>query len=298
MINRRQALANLGALAALPASAALTTPTASTGTMVRWLTNLGPIDLQLYDTAAPLTVANFLGYVNRGAYLNCFFHRSVPNFVLQGGGFTWGDKATGYSTIPTVAPVPNEFHVSRSNLRGTIAMAKLGGQPDSATDQWFVNLVDNSATLDAGRSVYSNGGFTVFGRVTASGLAICDQIAALKVVKSFASPMGELPMIGYSGGSVTAAHLVRALSVAVLTGPTDSDRIFNHLEGSYPQYVPVAGRSAGTDLGYYYRYYPGTNSYVGTKDGNVHYLVPAISPEVQLLGSMADWLGAAAAEGY
>lgn len=303
MISRRRALAHLSALAATPAALAETRLVAVAGqnTMVRWLTNLGPIDLQLYDSAAPRTAANFLGYVNRGDYRNAFFHRSVPRFVIQGGGFTWAEGATGYSTIATQSPVANEFDVSRSNLRGTIAMAKIGGQPDSATDQWFVNMADNSAILDAGRSSSSNGGFTVFGRVTSSGMAVFDRIAGLTIVKSFASPMGELPMIGYAGGVVTAAHLVRALSVSVLPGAgsaSDSDRIFNYLEGTYPQYVPVAGSSGGTGQGYYYRYYPGTNSYVGTRDGDVFYLVPSISPDVQPLASMATLLSQAAAEGY
>jgi len=292
MINRRQALANLGALAALPASAALTTPTASTGTMVRWLTNLGPIDLQLYDTAAPLTVANFLGYVNSGAYVGSFFHRSIPGFVVQGGGFVWPAGATGPKAMVKGATVANEFSATRSNLRGTIAMAKLGGDPNSATSEWFVNLGNNAANLDG-----QNGGFTVFGRVTTSGMLVFDKIAALRIVNA-GGVYTDLPVVNLVTNTIGVDNVVRASAVTVLGRESDSDRIFNHLEGSYPQYVPVAGRSAGTDLGYYYRYYPGTNSYVGTKDGNVHYLVPAISPEVQLLGSMADWLGAAAAEGY
>lgn len=296
MINRRQALAHLGALAALPASAALTTPTASTGTMVRWLTNLGPIDLQLYDTAAPLTVANFLGYVRSGAYVNSFFHRSIPGFIVQGGGWTWADGANAQVLkVPAGPSVANEFSPNRSNLRGTVAMAKLPSDPNSATSEWFVNLANNAANLDA-----QNGGFTVFGRVTTSGMAVFDKIVALRTGQAqlFSWSFTDLPVVNVVGNTVSGANMVRASAVTVLGRESDSDRIFNHLEGAYPQYVPVAGMSRGTGLGYYYRYYPGTNSYVGTKDGNVHYLVPAISPEVQLLGSMADWLGAAAAEGY
>lgn len=301
MIQRRKVLAQLGALSTIPvipAATSATTVALPANTMVRWMTNVGPIDLQLYDSAAPLTVANFLGYLHRGAYENAFFHRSVKSFVIQGGGYSWSDGAAGPVTIPTVAPVRNEFDLSRSNVRGTIAMAKLGGQPDSATDQWFVNLADNSATLDAGRSSASNGGFTVFGRVTAGGMVVCDQIAALRTY-AFASPFGEIPLLNYAGtGAVTSANVVRATSVSVLPRGTDSDRIFNYLEGRFPQYVPATGRLASTGLGYDFRYYPLTDSYVGTKDGKVDYLVPAISPDIRNLGTMAEWLVLAAAEGY
>jgi cyclophilin family peptidyl-prolyl cis-trans isomerase len=292
MINRRQALAHLGALAALPASAALTTPTAGTGTMVRWLTNLGPIDLQLYDSAAPLTVANFLAYVNSGAYAGSFFHRSMPKFVVQGGGFIWPAGAAAPQAVPKRAAVANEFSATRSNLRGTIAMAKSEGNPNSATSEWFVNLANNASNLDA-----QNGGFTVFGRVTTSGMLVFDKIEALRIVNG-GGVYSNLPVVNLTTNTIGADNVVRASAVTVLGRESDSDRIFNYLEGVYPQYVPVAGQSAGTGLGYYFRYYPGTNSYVGTKDGNVHYLVPSISPDVQPLGSMADWLGAAAAEGY
>jgi peptidyl-prolyl cis-trans isomerase A (cyclophilin A) len=297
MISRRRALAHLSALAATPAALAETRLVAVAGqnTMVRWLTTQGPIDLQLFDSAAPLTVANFLGYLNKGAYLGAMVHRSVPGFIIQTGGYTWVDTTVGIKKVAAGPAVANEFSATRSNLRGTIAMAKLGGNPNSATCEWFVNLANNAANLDE-----QNGGFTVFGRVTTSGMVVADKIAALKVVDA-GGVYTNLPVVNHTSGNVGINQVVRATAVSVLPGAgtaSESDRIFNYLEGTYPQYVPVAGSSGGTGQGYYYRYYPGTNSYVGTREGDVFYLVPSISPDVQPLASMATLLAQAAAEGY
>ncbi|MDH3972076.1 MAG: peptidylprolyl isomerase, partial [Gammaproteobacteria bacterium] len=102
-------------------------------------TDSGFVEIELFDTVAPETVANFLNYVNAGDYDGTFIHRSVPGFILQMGGFIFdpaqGDFfAEGTSHIPTDPPVVNEF--GKSNVRGTIAMAKLGGDPDSATSEF------------------------------------------------------------------------------------------------------------------------------------------------------------------
>lgn len=109
---------------------------------------------------------------------------------------------TQVSAIPVDAPVVNEF--GRSNLRGTIAMAKLGNDPNSATSQWFFNLADNSNNLDN-----QNGGFTVFGEVVDNGMAVVDAIAALPVYYAD-SVFSELPLRNYPGGNVqvTKEHLV------------------------------------------------------------------------------------------
>src|SRR2546426_11136479 len=88
---------------------------------VRFQTNLGAIDVALLTDSAPATVANFLKYVNRGSFTNSFFHRSVPGFVIQGGGYQFENSP---KEIPADPPVRNEFRVS--NTRGTLAMAKLG----------------------------------------------------------------------------------------------------------------------------------------------------------------------------
>lgn len=141
------------------------------GSVVRLTTNVGAIDLEMFDAAAPLSVANFLNYVNSGQYDGTIMHRAVTDFVVQGGGYT----ADGTDITPPGTPtVPNEFSPARSNVRGTIAYAKLGGDPDSATSEYFINLSDNSANLDV-----QNGGFTVFGRVLNNGMAVADAIDAL-----------------------------------------------------------------------------------------------------------------------
>jgi cyclophilin family peptidyl-prolyl cis-trans isomerase len=152
--------------AALPSTADMRNPLNS---VVRLETNFGDIDIELFDTgtgpdAAPLTTANFLKYVRDGDFDRTFFHRFISGFIIQAGlarlqtgsGGTFGAKE-----IPVDNPVNNEFNAStRSNIARTLAMAKQDGLPNSATSQWFINLVDNSSNLNN-----QNGGFTVFGEV-------------------------------------------------------------------------------------------------------------------------------------
>jgi cyclophilin family peptidyl-prolyl cis-trans isomerase len=137
-------------------------------------------------------VANFLNYVNDGDYAGSFIHRSVPGFVVQGGGFTFINGEAG--SVPSDPPIANEF--GRSNVRGTVAMAKLGNDPDSATSQWFINLADNSAVLDD-----SNGGFTVFGVVEGNGMRVIDAITAQSRIENFGGAFAELPTLNYDGRS-------------------------------------------------------------------------------------------------
>lgn len=138
--------------------------------------NVGAYCMELLDRQAPATVNNFISYINSGAYTNGIFHRSVPGFVVQGGGYKLVTTASGtsVSAVATTAPVINEYKVS--NTRGTVAMAKVGGDPNSATSQWFVNLVDNAANLNN-----QNGGFTVFARLLYNGIDVFDAIAALPI---------------------------------------------------------------------------------------------------------------------
>ncbi len=153
----------------------------------RFVTNMGIIDVQLFPDAAPITVANFQSYADAGLYSSTIIHRSVTDFIIQGGGFSW---ATGLPAIETFDPIVNEFGIS--NTRGTIAMAKLGGDPDSATSQWFFNLGDNSENLDN-----QNGGFTVFGEVV-SGMDVVDAIAAeppTDLSAYFGTTFSAVPMI-------------------------------------------------------------------------------------------------------
>ena len=134
---------------------------------VKLETTMGDIVIEMNEEAAPGTVKNFLGYVESGFYDGIIFHRVMRGFMIQSGGFTaeMVRKEAG-------APIKNEF--KESNVRGTIAMAKLGGNPDSATCQFFINLVDNGGNLDN-----QNGGFTVFGKVT-EGMDVADKIAKVQ----------------------------------------------------------------------------------------------------------------------
>jgi cyclophilin family peptidyl-prolyl cis-trans isomerase len=134
-------------------------------------TPLGDIPVQLYPNMAPQTVANFQAYADNGDWDGSLVHRSVPGFVIQGGGFR--EVAGAYAAIPTDPPVPNEPCLS--NTAGTIAMARIGGQPNSATSQWFINL-QNNPSLDS-----VDGGFTAFGRVVGGGMDVVDDIAALPI---------------------------------------------------------------------------------------------------------------------
>ncbi len=137
------------------------------GTIVRVSTSIGDFSIELFDDSAPMTVENFLNYVGRNDYNGTYFHRVVDDFVAQGGAYRF-QSYVGPVDVPTDPPIANEFNVS--NSRGTIAMAKLDGNPDSATNQWFINLADN-VNLDT-----LNGGFTVFGSVLGDGMTIVDAI--------------------------------------------------------------------------------------------------------------------------
>lgn len=142
-----------------------------TQSAARVTTTKGVFDIILFPEATPATVNNFLDYVDDNRYDDSFFHRAPQDFVVQGGGFRH-TSGGGFERIPTFDPVVNEPGIT--NLRGTVAMAKLPGDPHSATSQFFVNLKDNSSPLDS-----QNGGFTVFGRVATPGMTVIDAINAL-----------------------------------------------------------------------------------------------------------------------
>lgn len=150
-------------LAALLLHSWLTGAQATAGTLAQFRTPLGELDVELFDADKPLTVRNFIRYVESGAYTNMFMHRWVPGFVIQGGGFRKAnvDGSDRIEFIPTFNVISNEFNSGQvfSNGYGTLAMAQVGGVTDSATSQWFFNLANN-AGLDQ-----VDGGFTVFGRV-------------------------------------------------------------------------------------------------------------------------------------
>ncbi|MEY2495089.1 MAG: hypothetical protein QOJ45_1581 [Verrucomicrobiota bacterium] len=179
---------------------------------VRMTTVLGVIDVALFGQQKPITVANFLKYVDQGRYFivdpttgqlaSSFVHRSEPGFVIQGGGFlgTVDPSLTANPNKDNVQPtqvlsfgiIQNEPGIS--NKRGTIAMAKVGNDPNSATSQWFINLGANGGApnnLDT-----QNGGFTVFGRVTGNGMSVVDAIAAVPRFNA-AAPFDSIPLRNY-----------------------------------------------------------------------------------------------------
>lgn len=136
--------------------------------MVVFSTSLGDITIELLTDDAPLTVANFLHYVDSGFFDGTIFHRVIPGFVIQGGGFT-----ADMEQKPTQEPIKNEADNGIKNLRGTLSMARTQAV-DSATSQFFINLNDN-AFLDHGERDF---GYAVFGKV-AEGMDVIDKIAAV-----------------------------------------------------------------------------------------------------------------------
>ena len=209
-----------------------------TGTVVRFTTNQSEpnnlIYIELFDQAGPsrtrttpLTAANFLAYANAGEYNNTFIHRSVPGFVVQGGGFTVTSAQPGISigNVTQRDPVVNEPKPAdasaANNVRGTIAMAKLGSDPNSATNQWFFNLADNSfgpSGLDNGRDGLDNqnGGFTVFGRVLGNGMAAVDAIAQVPRF-GYAPPFDTIPLRNVPGANPSTNPSFTNLAVDTTT---------------------------------------------------------------------------------
>ena len=163
-------------------------------TIVEFQTSEGNFQVNLFDQGTPATVANFLQYVDEQHYTNSVVHRVASGFVVQGGGFTFeGDwPLERIETNPAVINEP-----VNSNVRGTISMAKLGGDPNSATDQWFFNLKNNNTgTANGGNLDLQNGGFTAFGQVIGDGMTVVEKIAELELCQS-------IPMTGYSSESCT-----------------------------------------------------------------------------------------------
>ena len=139
---------------------------------VKLSTSMGDIVVQLDAEKAPKSVANFVQYVKDGHYDGTIFHRVIPTFMIQGGGFDSDMKQKA-----TRASIPLESRNGLSNMRGTIAMARTM-IPDSATSQFFINVVDNQR-LDAANSPDGNG-YAVFGKVI-SGMEVVDKIRAVPV---------------------------------------------------------------------------------------------------------------------
>lgn len=134
-------------------------------------TSKGNITVELFTDKAPVTVKNFLGYVNSGFYDGTVFHRVIPAFMIQGGGML-----PDMTEKPNGTPIKNEANNGLQNLRGTLAMARTD-DPHSATSQFFINVADNDFLNHRGESP-EGWGYAVFGRVV-SGMEVADAIAAV-----------------------------------------------------------------------------------------------------------------------
>ena len=146
-------------------------------------TSMGSITVELDDEKAPITVKNFLDYAASGHYDGTIFHRVIDGFMIQGGGFT-----RAMDQKPTKAPIKNEALNGLTNKRGTIAMARTM-VVDSATSQFFINLVDNDF-LNFRAPTPQYYGYAVFGKVT-DGMEVVDRIA--KVRTGFSGPHQNVP---------------------------------------------------------------------------------------------------------
>ena len=152
-------------------------------------TNFGTFVIELDQARAPKSVANFLAYVDAKHYDNTIFHRIIPTFMVQGGGYD-----VNYEKKPVKAPIQNEADNGIRNTRGTVAMARTG-DPHSATAQFFVNVVDN-AFLDHQAKDDRGWGYAVFGKVT-DGMDVVDKIKAVRTGANgpFAKDAPEDPVV-------------------------------------------------------------------------------------------------------
>ncbi len=224
---------------------------------VRLTTVLGNVDLALYDQATPITVANFKNYIDAGRYFmidpttstlaSSFIHRSVPDFVIQGGGFLStvnpSDPAQALPTqVTPFDPIMNEPGIL--NTEGTIAMAQVTGDPDSATSQWYINLQDNPSLDPSSTSP----GYTVFGHVIGESMTVVDAIAALPTF-NFGSPFEGLPLRDYTSGLPTPENLITipAISyISPLTFTASSDHPNIASAALSDSNLLVSGKAIGT----------------------------------------------------
>nr|WP_236555951.1 peptidylprolyl isomerase [Alcanivorax sp. S71-1-4] len=160
---------------------------ADTAPRVALETTEGTIVIELYPDKAPATVANFLQYVDDGFYDGTVFHRVIPRFMIQGGGFT-----RDYQQKETRTPVTNEADNGLRNERGTLAMARTS-DPHSATAQFFINTVNNTNLNHRGKSP-GGWGYAVFGKVV-EGMDVVDRISALPTGRGTLNgmPAGDVP---------------------------------------------------------------------------------------------------------
>jgi peptidyl-prolyl cis-trans isomerase A (cyclophilin A) len=145
-------------------------------------TTMGDIVLELNREKAPISTQNFLAYTEKKAYDGTIFHRVIPGFMVQGGGYT-----ADMVQKPTDKPIKNEWQNGLKNKKGTVAMARLGGRADSATSQFFINVNDNDF-LDTPRD---GAGYAVFGKVVA-GMDVVQKIEGVPTTTK--NSMGDVPV--------------------------------------------------------------------------------------------------------
>jgi len=215
----------------------------ATEKIVRFVTNEGTFEVEMFNTLTPLTVANFMGYTAR--YTDAIVQRSVSNFVIQAGRYTVNDNQL--SEITKDANINNEFNSTTSNIRGTLAMATPGNNINGGSSEWFINESNNNATtLDAVPH-------TVFGRVIGNGMTVVDKIAALTVADlstatgigdSTNGPLNTVPMrIPFTPTSKALTGTVSTTANSVtITGV--GTRFLTELHGN----VPSLGSSTGSRI--------------------------------------------------
>lgn len=225
---------------------------------VRFSTVLGDIDMEMFGQQKPITVANFLKYVDQGHYFIqanfSIIHYSSPGFVIQGGEWIGTSNAQNGAFQPTqivpFSPIQNEPGIS--NKRGTIAMFQAGSNADSATSQWYINLADNGGpphNLDIRSNNF--GPYTVFGRVSNDTMSVVDAIAQVPNYNFSAvhPSFSNLPLLNYTAGApVMVENLVSIptishIPVLNLSVSTDSANATVTLSGTR---LLVAGKNVGT----------------------------------------------------
>ena len=209
--------------------------------------------VELYDksgaagTITSGTVANFLSYVNDGSYDDTMIHRSVSDFVIQGGGFTAPSVAADQPgsdpvAIATKGTITNE--PGNSNLRGTLAMAKLGGQPNSATSQWFVNQSDNTF-LDT-----DNGGYAVFGEVLGEGMTVVDVLGSALTYDATTyysnSAFSDLPLWNVNADNIVLPQ--DFVKIETITALTDESELMTYSVTTSDSSKLAASINAAGDL--------------------------------------------------
>lgn len=201
-------------LAALVATPAL-------ATQVRFETRFGDFVVELFDDEVPVTVDNFIEYIESGAYEDSILHRKADGFVIQGGGYTWTVEDT-FENIETRDPIANESGIS--NTRGTIAMARTS-DPDSATSQWFINLRDNSEILD-GERTGDEAGYAVFGEVIGDGMDVVDILASIQDFY-LSTVFTEIPLFNYATGEERSINNYLFTKVSIVGDETPPPMVIN-----------------------------------------------------------------------